>query len=78
MKKALAEVLATLGSQEQSHLHRLVLKAHLNLGSYPCSGDCDRRLARIKLCQYCRLEEQVFAPILDALGEIKKAPISGD
>lgn len=72
MNKALKKVLGNLGSQEQSHLHRLILKAHLANGSYPCSGDCDRKLARINLCPHCQLEEQILAPMLDATMEIKE------
>lgn len=77
MKKALNEVLGTLGSQEQSHLHRLMLKAHLALGGYPCPDDCDRKLARINLCSYCRLEERVFAPVLEVIEEIKGEKLDG-
>lgn len=72
MRNALKKVFESLGSQEQSHLHRLILKAHMANGSYPCLGDCDRKLARINLCPHCRLEEQILAPMLDAIEEIKE------
>ncbi len=77
MKKALKEVLGSLGSQEQSHMHRLILKVHLANGSYPCSGDCDRNLARINLCPHCRLEEQIITPLLDTIEEIKGEELDG-
>ena len=67
MKNALKKVLKSLDSQERSHLHRLILKAHLANGGYPCSGDCDRKSARINLCPHCRLEEQILAPMLDVI-----------
>jgi hypothetical protein len=71
MKEALKKVLKNLGSQEQSHLYRMILKAHMANGSYPCSCDCDRKLARINLCPHCQLEEQILAPMLDTVEEIK-------
>lgn len=71
MKNALKKVLGSLGSQEQSHLHHLILKAHLANGRYPCSGDCDRKLARINLCPHCQLEEQILDPMADALKEVE-------
>ncbi len=67
MKNALKKVFKSLGSQERSHLHRLILKAHLANGGYPCSGDCDRKSARINLCPHCQLEEQILAPMLDVI-----------
>jgi hypothetical protein len=67
MKNALKKVLKSLGSQERSHLHRLILKALWANGSYPCSGDCDRELARINLCPHCQLEEQILVPMLDVI-----------
>ncbi len=72
MKNALKKVLGSLGSQEQSHLHRLILKTHLANGSYPCADYCDRDLARISLCPHCQLEEQILVPLLNALEEIKE------
>jgi len=77
MKEALKKVLGSLSTQEQAHLHRLVLKAHWANGSYPCSGDCDGKHARINLCPHCRLEEQIITPMLDVIEENKGEELDG-
>ena len=65
------KVLNGLSSQDRYRLSALIAKAILENYSYCCPSDCDRNLARINLCSRCRLEEQILAPMADALKEVE-------
>ena len=71
MKEALKKVLTGLSPKEREQLNGLITKAMRANCRYPCLDDCDSHLARINLCSHCRLEEQILAPMADALKEVE-------